>query len=56
MLETLPPTLRELVELRLEYPDASLGELGRRLSPPVTKSTVAYRWQEVQETLSDNKN
>jgi DNA-binding protein WhiA len=42
--QALPEPLRELVELRLENPDASLAELGKLLCPPVTKSTVKYRW------------
>ena len=56
MLEALPSNLRELVELRLEYPDASLGELGKQLNPPVTKSTVAYRWRKLLATLAVNEN
>ncbi|GHS95104.1 putative sporulation transcription regulator WhiA [Synergistales bacterium] len=44
IFQTLPEPLRELVELRLENPDASLTELGKLLCPPVTKSTVKYRW------------
>ncbi|GHV45799.1 putative sporulation transcription regulator WhiA [Synergistales bacterium] len=44
VLQTLPEPLRELAEIRLENPDASLSELGNLLSPPVTKSTVKYRW------------
>ena len=42
--------------LRLEYPDASLGELGKRLTHPITKSTVAYRWHKLQAMLDTNKN
>ncbi|NLL36495.1 MAG: DNA-binding protein WhiA [Fretibacterium sp.] len=45
LLEELPFSMRELVRARLENPDASLSELGAVLSPPVTKSTVKYRWQ-----------
>ena len=41
----LPPSLRHLVEARLKNPEASLSELGEGLSPPITKSTVKYRWQ-----------
>ena len=49
LLDELPPLMRELVEARLENPDASLAELGASLSPPVTKSTVKYRWQRLSE-------
>jgi hypothetical protein len=51
MLEILPAHLRELAELRLEYPDESLGGLGKKLNPPVTKATVSYRWRKLQEIL-----
>ena len=45
LLRLLPPTLSELAEARLKNPEASLAELGQGLSPPITKSTVKYRWQ-----------
>jgi DNA-binding protein WhiA len=44
LVASLPERFRELVELRLEHPDATLTELGQLLNPPVTKSTVKYRW------------
>jgi hypothetical protein len=49
LLPTLPERLRELVELRLQHPDATLSDLGQLLSPPVTKSTVKYRWSRLPE-------
>lgn len=45
LIDRLPPALRQLVEARLGNPEASLAELGEGLSPPITKSTVKYRWQ-----------
>lgn len=39
----LPETLRETAELRLEYQEATLQELGELLSPPVGKSGVNHR-------------
>jgi DNA-binding protein WhiA len=41
--DKLPPALREIAELRLEYTDASLAELGQMLSPPLGKSGVNHR-------------
>jgi DNA-binding protein WhiA len=41
--EELSPELKELAELRLNYPDYSLKELGMVLNPPLSKSGVAYR-------------
>ena len=39
----LPDGLRELAELRLENPEASLAELGEMLTPPISKSGVNHR-------------
>lgn len=54
-LSALPPPLRELAELRLRYPEASLKELGRLLSPPLTKSGVNYRFRELRRLASNLK-
>ncbi|MCI7062758.1 MAG: DNA-binding protein WhiA [Lachnospiraceae bacterium] len=42
-LRKLARGLREIAELRLEYPDASLQELGKMLDPPIGKSGVNHR-------------
>ncbi len=42
-LSRLPQPLREMAELRLEYREASLQELGELLDPPVGKSGVNHR-------------
>lgn len=42
-LDALPENLREIAWLRLEYPDATLSELGEMLNPPVGKSGVNHR-------------
>ena len=42
-LEHLPDPLRQMAELRLEYPEATLAELGTYLDPPVGKSGVNHR-------------
>lgn len=42
-LDNLPPQLREMALLRLEYPEAPLKELGGYLDPPVGKSGVNHR-------------
>mgnify|MGYP001032247687 FL=1 len=49
-LVCLSPGLRRMAELRLEYPDASLKELGALLSPPVGKSGVNHRLRKISET------
>lgn len=45
----LPDNLREMAEVRLEYPDASLKELGEYLNPPVGKSGVNHRLRKLSE-------
>ena len=37
-------------EIRLEYPDAALKELGEHLEPPVGKSGVNHRLRRLSET------
>lgn len=48
-LHRLPRALRELVELRLKYPEASLRELGEMMNPPVGKSGVNHRMRRLEE-------
>lgn len=45
--EALPDNLREIAELRLEYPEAPLKELGTYLNPPVGKSGVNHRLRKI---------
>ncbi len=48
-LEELPETLQEIANLRKQYPDESLKELGERLSPPIGKSGVNHRLKRIEE-------
>ena len=45
----LPENLREMAIVRMEYPDASLKELGQYLVPPVGKSGVNHRLRKLGE-------
>ena len=45
----LPKGLREIAELRLQYQDASLKELGDMLTPPVGKSGVNHRLRKIDK-------
>ena len=45
--DELPESLREMAELRLQYPDATLKELGEYLDPPVGKSGVNHRLRKI---------
>jgi DNA-binding protein WhiA len=42
-LRRLSPAIREIAQLRLEHPDESLAQLGRRCRPAVPKATVNGR-------------
>ena len=48
-LSSLPETLRQLAEIRLENPDVSLKELGTLLDTPVGKSGVNHRLRKISE-------
>lgn len=52
-LENLPDNLRQMAEVRLEYPDAALKELGGYLEPVVGKSGVNHRLRRLSE-IADN--
>ncbi len=45
----LPESLRQMAQVRLEYPDAPLKELGEYLDPPVGKSGVNHRLRKLSE-------
>ena len=47
--ERLDEPLKEIAELRLENPNASLIELGKMLKNPVGKSGVNYRLKKLME-------
>lgn len=46
--EKLPPALREIIQLRVKYPDATLKELGERADPPLSKSAVYHRVRRIE--------
>ena len=54
-LEGLPEPLRQMAYVRLENPQASLGELGKLLDPPVGKSGVNHRLRKLGERAKELK-
>ncbi len=48
-LRKLPESLRTMAELRMEYPDISLQELGEKARPPIGKSGVNHRLRRISE-------
>lgn len=47
--DDLPEALREMAWIRLEYPDDPLGELGKKLTPPLGKSGVNHRLRKLSQ-------
>ncbi len=52
-LGRLPKNLRDIAELRLNYPDESLKELGEMLDPPVGKSGVNHRLRKIEKIAEE---
>ncbi len=48
-LSALPDMLYEMARVRMEYPEATLKELGELLVPPVGKSGVNHRLRKISE-------
>ena len=53
--EELPEALKEIAELRCQHPDASLIELGQKLTNPIGKSGVNHRLKKLQELAAELK-
>lgn len=53
-LAELPEHLTEIANARLSFPDASLAELGARLNPPISKSGVHHRLENIYK-IYENK-
>ena len=54
--DQLAPGLRQMAELRIEYPDATLKELGQYLVPCMGKSGVNHRLRKLSELAERIKN
>lgn len=54
-LDSLPANLREVAQLRLEYPEASLKQLGEMMDPPLGKSGVNHRLKKLSEIAQSIK-
>ena len=52
--EKMEETLKEIAELRLKNPSASLTELGKMLKTPIGKSGVNYRLKKIMEIRKIN--
>lgn len=54
-LADLSPALRQIAELRLAYPEASLQELGELAEPPLSKSAVNHRLRKLVQLAFNKK-
>lgn len=54
-IQSLPESLREIALLRLENPDMSLSELGKKLSVPLSRSGVNHRFEKLKEIADKYK-
>ena len=52
-LQRLPKNLREIAELRLNYPDESLKELGEMLDPIIGKSGINHRLRKIEKIAEE---
>ena len=51
-LASLPDSLREAAELRIEHPDISISALGELCNPPLKKSGINKRLMKIEEIAS----
>lgn len=47
-LDSLPQPLRDVAEIRLKEPDASLTDIGEALTPPIKKPAVSKRFAKIR--------
>lgn len=52
-LDNLSSKLKEIAKVRLKYKEASLGELGKYLDPPIGKSGVLHRMKKIEKIASE---
>ena len=53
VLDNIPESLAETAKKRLEYPEATLKELGELMDPPLGKSGVNHRRKRLSELAED---
>lgn len=55
-ISMLPEHLKDMALKRVEFPDISFTELGKKFSPPISKSGVFHRLEKILEFYEKNKN
>ena len=52
----LPETLREVAQIRLEYPEYNIREIGTALQVPISRSGVNHRMQRILQIADELSN
>ena len=52
-LNRLPENVRQVAELRVNNPDATLKELGSMMEPPVGKSGINHRLRRLEKIAEE---
>lgn len=52
-LDNIPESLAQTAKIRLEYPEATLKELGELMDPPLGKSGINHRLKRLSELAED---
>lgn len=55
-LDNIPEGLKEIAQLRIEYSEASLAELGKMLEPSLSKSGVNHKLRKLNEMAENLRN
>ena len=56
LLSTLSEELQLMAQMRLEYDNLTLGELGKKFSPPISKSGVFHRLEKILDFYTSHLN
>lgn len=49
----LSPNLKQIANLRIKYPEASLDKIGSLLEPPLSRSGVSHRFKKIKELANE---
>lgn len=52
----LPANLKQIAELRIKYPEASLDKIGSLLTPVLSRSGVSHRFKKIKELANEVRN
>lgn len=53
--EKMPTSLKQVANLRMKYPEASLDKIGSMLVPKLSRSGVSHRFKKIKELADEEK-